>query len=56
MKTKQKKKVGRPALLIKTKKSRMVYISDEAYEFFTTHGDGNFSKGVQTVYDILRNK
>ncbi len=60
MKTKEeKKKVGRPALLVKTKKSRMVYISDEAHEFFTTHGEGNFSKGVQVIFDKLngmRNK
>jgi len=56
MKTKEeKKKVGRPALLVKTKKSRMVYISDEAHEFFTTHGEGNFSKGVQSVFDKVRN-
>jgi hypothetical protein len=52
----EKKKVGRPALLVKTKKSRMVYISDEAHEFFTTQGEGNFSKGIQAVFDKVRNK
>jgi len=56
MKTKEeKKKVGRPALLVKTKKSRMVYISDDAHEFFTLNGNGNFSKGVQAIFDKLRN-
>lgn len=55
----EKKKVGRPALLVKTKKSRMVYISDDAHEFFTLNGNGNFSKGIQVIFDKLnamRNK
>jgi uncharacterized protein (DUF4415 family) len=54
MKTKEKKKVGRPVIQGNTKKSRMVYISQEGYDFFASQGGGNFSRGVELVYTKLK--
>jgi uncharacterized protein (DUF4415 family) len=54
MKTKQKKKVGRPVIQGNTKKSRMVYISQDAYDFYLLNGGGNFSKGVQVIFENIK--
>lgn len=53
MKTEEKKKVGRPRKENKEKKIRVIYISDADHQFYTAHGNGNFSKGVQVVKEIL---
>jgi uncharacterized protein (DUF4415 family) len=47
---KNKKKVGRPAIKNNPKKSKMVYISEEAHRFYESVGKGNFSKGVEIVF------
>lgn len=43
----KRKQLGRPPLKVKPKKARMVYISDEAYQFYKKLGDNNFSKGIE---------
>jgi uncharacterized protein (DUF4415 family) len=50
MKTKEKRKVGRPRIDKAVKKElRTVYISKEIYEFYFIKGEGNFSRGVESI-------
>jgi hypothetical protein len=49
IKEKQKNKVGRPKKEI-IKEKKMICIYPETYEFFSQIGEGNFSKGIETVY------